>query len=68
MTALGSPDHVRGSSRRDVRAGVCVLVGGLLWAKWLTAPVVVSLRRRGATVPASLACWVGNPVVNLTRP
>jgi uncharacterized membrane protein YraQ (UPF0718 family) len=170
MTTLGSPDQVRGGSRRDVRtgvAGVCVLavvlVGGLLWAKWLpyadkarglgrthtwpggaifassgdpgtapswsgaweftaayfqavwraavvallvaaaidalvprtwllavmnrrsrlgqalaggvaslpslmctccTAPVVVGLRRRGAAVPASLAYWVGNPVLN----
>ncbi|GLY88278.1 permease [Actinoallomurus iriomotensis] len=42
MTTLGSEDQVRRTSRRDVRAGVAgvcvlavVLVGGLLWAKWL---------------------------------
>lgn len=29
-----------------------------------TAPVVVGLRKRGAAVPASLAYWVGNPVLN----
>lgn len=29
-----------------------------------TAPVVAGLRRRGATVAASLAYWVGNPVLN----
>ncbi|GAA5003777.1 permease [Streptomyces hyderabadensis] len=29
-----------------------------------TAPVAVGLRKRGATVAASLAYWVGNPVLN----
>lgn len=29
-----------------------------------TAPVAVGLRRRGASVAASLAYWVGNPVLN----
>jgi uncharacterized membrane protein YraQ (UPF0718 family) len=29
-----------------------------------TAPVAVGLRRRGAAVTASLAYWVGNPVLN----
>jgi uncharacterized membrane protein YraQ (UPF0718 family) len=29
-----------------------------------TAPVAVGLRRRGAAVAASLAYWVGNPVLN----
>ncbi|MGH3493448.1 MAG: permease [Sciscionella sp.] len=29
-----------------------------------TAPVTVSLRRRGASAPAALAYWVGNPTLN----
>ena len=29
-----------------------------------TAPVAVSLRERGAATAASLAYWIGNPVLN----
>src|SRR5262245_52342990 len=42
MTTLGSADQTRGDSSPGVRVGVAailvlavVLVGGLLWAKWL---------------------------------
>ncbi|TMR05552.1 permease [Actinomadura soli] len=45
------------------------LVGGLLslpsmMCTCCTAPVVTALRRRGASTPAALAYWVGNPTLN----
>ncbi|TYB42478.1 permease [Actinomadura chibensis] len=45
------------------------LVGGLLslpsmMCTCCTAPVVTTLRRRGASTPAALAYWVGNPTLN----
>ncbi|WP_211342943.1 permease [Actinomadura pelletieri] len=44
-------------------------VGGLLslpsmMCTCCTAPVVTTLRRRGASTPAALAYWVGNPTLN----
>jgi uncharacterized protein len=51
----------------DARA--CTLRGGLLSVPTMmcsccAAPVVVSLRKRGASIGAGMAFWVGNPALN----
>ncbi|MBB4683908.1 permease [Amycolatopsis jiangsuensis] len=47
---------------QSLAGGAAALPG--LMCTCCTAPVAVGLRRRGATTAASLAYWVGNPVLN----
>ena len=54
--------------RRRTRLGQSLVAGALsmpsMMCSCCTAPVAVSLRRRGSPMAASIAYWIGNPLLN----